>query len=194
MDKKSNKLERQLLVEQCLYRSLFWLQDYGPLSSGALWILLTIYDFVVVIEALKLGCKYGFIESCGDVYQITEDGHFAHEAIVRPESDYKWRKEVTTGTDDSGHETKIEKAALPKNIKKTSNNYADACNDAIDIIDQLKKITGETVESIRDGMADGRIGVCKYGGKSHWGKFHKNGNGYRNICIRCRKNNKDNEH
>ncbi len=53
---------------------------------------------------------------------------------------------------------------------------------------QVAESLNMSIEEFTDGFREGSIRVCKgIGNGTHVGKFHRNGQGWRYICIECSK-------
>lgn len=149
-----------------------------------------------VCRAIELAMSLEYIEQeWPNEWRPTPEGIKAYDvATLRTEfisdAEDRFRYEALTGCNDLGKQSTIERAALPSKgflyrQNREAQKYAHNIDEKRRVI-QFMAATGETYDTVMEGLASGRIGICREGGIPHWGKFHRKGNGYRSVCARCR--------
>lgn len=188
--------QREFMVETTMYSMLGVMTRHRDDINFTLPILnqILMSDGSVISDAVTMAIKEGYIDVANDRITTTEEGIDAYEtatyrnAIVS-DAETEFRNEVLTGTTYDGKQTIIDRAALPGKSFSRDNGRIE--NNSIHGIEERRRLeqfvaaTGETLDSVREGLESGRIGVCRNGGRPHFGKFHKNGRVYRTICARC---------
>lgn len=189
--------QREFLVETTMYSMLGVMTRHRDDIDFTLPVLnqIIIADGGVISDAVTMAINEGYIDVANGRITTTEEGIDAYEtatyrnAIVS-DAETEFRNEVLTGTTYDGKQTDIERAALPG--KSFVRNNCSVENGSIHGIEDRRRLdqfiaaTGETHESVLDGLESGRIGVCRNGGRPHFGKFHKDHGNYRTICSKCR--------
>lgn len=195
--KMKNK-QREITVEQVLYSLIGVMIRHSNDINFDTSTLCEIckYGNDIVIDATTLGLRYEYLTIEKGNYSVTDQGNNAYEkATTQPsiisDAEAQFRDEVLTGITPYGKQTDIDRAALPRlgfvrDENKVQYNAAIRVDEQM-VFEQFLAATGETLDTVREGLESGRIGVCKADGIPHWGKFDKAGDGYRPVCKRCRK-------
>lgn len=196
MKETTEQISRQNLVEQVMYKIIGQLHFTGLFTTDGI-------DSVIVSEAIGKGFELEYLISSDEddiPFMVSQDGIDSYiDAISRTSflcgADTEFRREALSGVDFRGKKSEIKNAALPSHEKRYD---TDRDRVMVSIVDEFKelekfaKITGETESTLREGMESGRIGVCRHGGRPHWGKFHSDGKnrGFRTVCTNCTKGNR----
>ena len=194
--------QREITVEQVMYSLLGTMYRHRDDVLFNQKILCTISpaEEGVVIDAVTMGLREGYIDLDRRNYRVTDEGIDAYEratiqSSIVSDAETQFRDEVLSGTTQHGKQTPIERAALPSGgfVRETNRiaNNAASLADANRVFEQFLAATGEDFDSVREGMNSGRIGVCRSGGIPHWGKFRSNGHGgFVTTCTRCERGNR----
>ena len=200
--REQSKIDRQTIET----RVLQLLSQYQRAGDGIRWTIDTIAEQLSIPPTATLRtCLLSLVErghvhrGCGQWF-ITSEGRSAFSdecgnvSLQTRKTDLQFRNEVLTGCNDSGKQTEIQDAALPRDqdANRATNRVENATVKVCAGVERIRAVASYydvSPDVSADWCSTGEVHRCSGCGKDR--RFHRkngeNGQVWQVKCIECRK-------